>query len=133
MDKVTLPPTSHMLKRYVPSAKRLIMPIIKLYTKRTNTKLYRLNINEVGMEVEVQADVDVDEMIRMMVGLVDATRDVAGRVVMAIVEDGTTIGSLRSNSIISTKLDINNSYVIASHEVKFRPTISKLHPYLLLH
>ena len=127
------PPMSHMLKQYVPSAKRLIMPIVKLYTKRADAKLYRLNINKVEVEVEADVDVDVDAMTRMMVGLVDAIRDVAGRVVMAVVEDGTTIGSLRRNLTISTRLDINNSYMIASHEVKFKLTIPKLHPYPLLH
>ena len=122
-------PMSPMLNRYVPSAKRLIMPIVKLYTRRTDAKLYRLNINKV--EAGADMDVDVGAMRRRMAVLVDAIRNVAGRVVMVVVEDSTTIGSLRSNFIVSTKLDISNSYVIMSHEVRSKLTLSKPHPYLL--
>ena len=107
------------------------MPIVKLYMKRTDAKLYRPNINKVEAEVEAVVDVDMDAMTKMMDGLVNATGDVAGRLVMVVVEDGTSIGSLKSNLIVSTKLDINNSYVIALHEVKFKPTISELNPHLL--
>ena len=99
--------------------------------KSVHEKNRRKALQTEYQQSDVDMDVDVDAMRKRMVGLVDAIRDVAGRVVVVVVEAGTTIGSLRSNLIVSTKLDINNSYMIVSHEVKSKLTLSKPLPYLL--